>query len=569
MLRKTRLESFIWGYLSNKKLYVAILFLAGVIWSLEIAIKPYLIKWIINSIVDQNINSLSNYTLLLPIGIYIALSMVLNLVFRLHDYAGLKLYPELKRKIVKDMYSHLMRCPYAFFKESSSGSLCKKIFDLSHNTELLIRLINETFFPIFCTIAFSCFTLLIFVHYIFTIILIVWTSLFTVLSIILARKLTIYSKNLSAKNAIASGEISDAIANITSIKVFSSYGYQVEYMLSKLDEIYEADWLLRHKNLKIAFFQGFGITVFILSTLISLMFCRLNSWLSAGDFAFVMTLSMLIINQIHNITQKIYSYVLIKGICENALTILSESKEIEDLPNSRDLLVKDGRINLNNVSFSYDKKNQLFHKLNLTIKSNEKIAIVGKSGVGKSTLIKLIMRLYPLDSGCILLDNYDISEFTLASLMSNITVINQDPDILNRDVIENIKWAKPNSSYSEVIAAIEQADCQEFISKLPNGYNTILGEKGIKLSGGQKQRIAIARAFLRDAKILILDETTSALDSITERKVQRNLDKLMKNKTCIVITHKISTLKKMDRIVILRNGIVVKSRGLSYLQNEL
>ena len=214
-------------------------------------------------------------------------------------------------------------------------------------------------------------------------------------------------------------------------------------------------------------------------------------------------------------------------------------------------------------------ENKVFDDFNLTIEPNQKLGIIGPSGAGKSTLINLLLRFFDVDSGEILIDGYNIkNDITQKSLRENISYIPQDPVLFHRTIRENIIYGKLNATEEELIEATKMACCYDFIMNLENGFDTIVGERGVKLSGGQRQRIAIARAILKNSKILILDEATSALDSITEKEIQKALENLMKNKTVIAIAHRLSTLNIMDRIVVLDKGKIVEDGTKEQLLNK-
>ena len=214
-------------------------------------------------------------------------------------------------------------------------------------------------------------------------------------------------------------------------------------------------------------------------------------------------------------------------------------------------------------------ENKVFDDFNLTIEPNQKLGIMGPSGAGKSTLINLLLRFFDVDSGEILIDGYNIkNDITQKSLRENISYIPQDPVLFHRTIRENIIYGKLDATEEELIEATKMACCYDFIINLENGFDTIVGERGVKLSGGQRQRIAIARAILKNSKILILDEATSALDSITEKEIQKALENLMKNKTVIAIAHRLSTLNIMDRIVVLDKGKIVEDGTKEELLNK-
>ncbi len=233
---------------------------------------------------------------------------------------------------------------------------------------------------------------------------------------------------------------------------------------------------------------------------------------------------------------------------------MSLEPEIRDKPQARGLRVDQGEIRFDHVDFGYDAQAKVLHDITFDIKPDTKIALVGESGEGKSTLTNLLLRLYEPQSGTILIDGQDIADVTQASLRRNIGVVFQDPSLFSGSIRENISYSNPKATEAEIMAAAKAANADEFISKFDKGYDTEIGERGLKLSGGQKQRIAIARALLKDAPILVLDEATSSLDSRSEAMVQEALERLMKGRTTIIIAHRLSTIQSVNQIITIRNG---------------
>ena len=244
----------------------------------------------------------------------------------------------------------------------------------------------------------------------------------------------------------------------------------------------------------------------------------------------------------------------------NITDILNEVPDVIDAPHAKKLRVNGGAVTLSNVDFCYpeDKKHSVIRNLSFSISAGERIGLAGHSGGGKTTLTKLILRFADITKGTIKIDGQDISKITQESLRESIAYVPQEPYLFHRSLRENIAYAKPSATDKEIMLAVKRANADDFISRLPNGLDTIVGERGVKLSGGQRQRIAIARAILKDAPILILDEATSALDSESEKLIQDALEKLMKGRTSIVIAHRLSTIAKLDRIIVLDKGSVVE-----------
>ena len=246
------------------------------------------------------------------------------------------------------------------------------------------------------------------------------------------------------------------------------------------------------------------------------------------------------------------------GELKSNIDLIFKPIEIQDKENAYALEIKYPSIEYQDITFAYIKEKEVFQNLKLTIKPYQKVGLVGLSGSGKSSLINLLLRSYVPQKGKILIDNQDISDITEFSLHKNISYVPQDVTLFNRSLLENLKITKPKASNDEIINACKLAHIHDSIMKLKNGYDSIVGERGILLSGGERQRIAIARAILQDAPILILDEATSALDSEAEFAIQQALSNLMNHKTVIAIAHRLSTLRSMDRIIVLDNGKIIE-----------
>jgi subfamily B ATP-binding cassette protein MsbA len=239
-------------------------------------------------------------------------------------------------------------------------------------------------------------------------------------------------------------------------------------------------------------------------------------------------------------------------------SLLDERSDVEEVASPRDLPSFQRNIILENVTFSYGNEAPVLKELNLTVPRSEVLAVVGPSGSGKTTLANLIPRFFDVSQGRVLIDGHDIREASFASLRSQIAIVTQQTILFNDTVFNNIKYGRKEATATEVEAAAEAAFATEFIEQLPSGFETVIGESGVRLSGGQRQRLSIARAILKDAPILVLDEATSALDTESERKVQKALENLMQDRTTIVIAHRLSTIKNADRIVVLKEGVIVE-----------
>ncbi|WCR53121.1 MAG: Putative multidrug export ATP-binding/permease protein [Wolbachia endosymbiont of Ctenocephalides orientis wCori] len=285
---------------------------------------------------------------------------------------------------------------------------------------------------------------------------------------------------------------------------------------------------------------------------------RQQGTITVGDFALVMGINTSIVGFLWVLTRNLARFIRLWEKITEGLQAILVIPEIQDKLGAQPLIMQKGEIKFDKVHFQYKGTESIFQNKSITIKPGQKVGLVGYSGGGKSTFVNLILRLYDMISRRILIDGQDICDVTQDSLRENIGMIPQDPSLFHRTLMENIRYGKVDASDDELIEAAKRAHAHEFISKLPQGYDSLVGERGVKLSGGQRQRIAIARAILKNAPILILYEATSQLDSITEINIQKSLWKLMQNKTTIVIAHRLSTLLHMDRILVFDQGRIVE-----------
>jgi ATP-binding cassette subfamily B multidrug efflux pump len=251
------------------------------------------------------------------------------------------------------------------------------------------------------------------------------------------------------------------------------------------------------------------------------------------------------------------------GLVQEGMLTIAQPLRLTDQADAPQLVVHEGRIDFDNVSFGYGRESGVLDKFTLTVHPGEKIGLVGRSGAGKSTVVNLLLRFFDVESGRILIDGQDVSKLTQESLREQISVVTQDTSLLHRSIRENIRYGRPEATEEEVETAAGLAHAEEFIAQLEDwrgrrGYDAHVGERGVKLSGGQRQRIAIARVILKDAPILVLDEATSALDSEVEAAIQQSLGTLMAGKTVIAIAHRLSTIARMDRLVVLDHGRIVE-----------
>lgn len=356
------------------------------------------------------------------------------------------------------------------------------------------------------------------------------------------------------------GNIADIMGNQLLVRAFSKAKLEISDVVSNRQDIEklaaeEIEIIQTESNLR----QGVLYIFQILTILICILLFNQNL-ITIAALVFAVTYFGRLTNNLFNLTSIFRT--IEQGMLDAApvTEIILRAQDVEDAQGAKNLIVSKGGITFDNVTFNYsDNHNEtVFNNLNLTINPGQKIGLAGKSGGGKTTFTQLLLRFSNVQSGSIKIDGQDIAKVTQASLRKNIAYVPQEPFLFHRTLRENISYGKPGASDDEILKAAKRANATEFIDKLPNGLNTVVGERGVKLSGGQRQRIAIARAILKNAPILILDEATSALDSESEILVQKSLNELMKNRTSIVIAHRLSTIQKMDRIIVLHDGNIIE-----------
>ena len=283
-----------------------------------------------------------------------------------------------------------------------------------------------------------------------------------------------------------------------------------------------------------------------------------NGQMTSGEFVMVSVLILNLLRSLMNIANGLPETYDIIGSINDSLDMLVVPRAMKDAPDAKLLTVSKAEVRLENVSFAYNQWKKVFEGLTLTIPAGQRVGLIGTSGAGKTTLSALLMRLYDVQGGQIIIDGQDIAKVTQESLRRAIGLIPQDSILFHRTLADNIRYGRPDASDDEVREAAKRAHAHEFITLLPKGYETLVGERGIKLSGGQRQRIAVARAILKNAPILILDEATSALDSESEAAVQEAMADVMAGKTVIAIAHRLSTIAHLDRLIVLEQGRIVE-----------
>jgi ATP-binding cassette, subfamily B, bacterial len=458
----------------------------------------------------------------------------------------------------KQAFSYMMGHSSTFFANSFGGSLVQKINKYARAFEKLMEKMLSDGLPLVVRSIGTIIALYILVPK-YSAILSVFAFVFILTSYVFTRfklKYDIIAAELDSKTV---GVLADAVGNHSSIQFFTGHEYENNRVGEVINEQKKAtvfNWYLWDAL--------FGIQGFYSVIIEFLVF-----WIAIGDwhlglitlpiFILLQTYLVRLIENLWNFGGLVRTYYDSFADAQEMAVILDTPYEVGDISTQDKLSNVTGVIEFKDVTYVYDRtETKVLDGMSLTIPSGQKIAIVGSSGAGKSTFVRLLMRLFNLTSGGIYIDGTDISKISQENLREHIAFVPQDPILFHRTLMENIRYGKRDATDEEVKNAAVLAHCDEFIDRLPYGYETYVGERGVKLSGGERQRVAIARAILKNAPILVLDEATSALDSHSESLIQDALHTLMSNKTTIVIAHRLSTVRAMDRIIVIDKGIIVE-----------
>lgn len=534
-----------------------VMILVAFVWAIDLSVRPYILKIILDRVTDTA-NDAVFAALLVPAGAYFFMSFSVSTVYRLYGYfVEIKMIPRLRQRIANTTFGKLINHSHTFYQNSFSGGLANKVNDLTYSIPEIIHVVIDSFLSHFLALAFAIFTLWQ-VSSIFAISMLVWSAIFIGVSLAFANKLTRLSDTYSEIGSMLTGKMVDVFSNILSVRLFARKKVESAHLNEVFDTAVKAEQKLEWAYFWIFFVYGYSFVAYLGLTLYLLMMGRQEGTISVGDFALVLGINIAIVDFLWQLTKDFSHFSQMLGKATQALRTTSIPIEIVDAANAKELVVTTGEIKFDCVKFHYKGAVPLFENKTITIAPGQKVGLVGYSGSGKTTFVNLILRLYDVSSGAIYIDNQNLQDVTQNSLRENIGMIPQDPSLFNRTLMDNIRYGRPDATDKQVLEASKRAHAHDFIQGLPEKYDSFVGERGVKLSGGQRQRISVARAILKDAPILMLDEATSQLDTITERLIQDSLWDLMQGKTTLVIAHRLSTLLHMDRILVFNKGKIVE-----------
>lgn len=547
------LRGFLWHFLKNYKgsvyLYICMAILTG-LWT---PINATLVKIMIDTLNSPNISAQQIFW---PALLFIINFETQNIFWRVKAFLNYKYQSTIKNNIIRESFNYVHGHTHQYFQDNLSGRIANQINILADNAEHILHSISHHLIRCLVLLILSLISMYL-VNPIFCYALLAWLVIFAYFSLKMSHNIVALSEDHAEAESVLSGEMVDSIANASSVRIYAKQQYELTFLEKSLHATQKTFQNNAWYSLKLHFFQSLSLTVMNSIMLYFLINLYMQNVISIGDFALILGLSVEVGFMMWWASDQVDELNKAIGKCKQCLSKIYVPQEITDDKNLKDLIVNEGKISFNNVRFHYKNTDPLFENINITIHPHEKIGLVGYSGSGKTSFVNLILRLYDIDGGHIDIDDQSISNVTLNSLRKSIAMIPQDPSLFHRNIMDNIRYGNLDASDEEVINASVKAHCHEFICQMPEGYHTLVGERGVKLSGGQRQRLAIARAVLKNAPILILDEATSQLDSITENYIQDSLHNLMQNKTTIVIAHRLSTLLNMDRIIVFDKGRII------------
>lgn len=551
-LRKTLSDIFALSKPYRIRFYLATacVLVASAIW----LTVPLGLRELLDAVFEAGNQELLNLLAIGLLGLFI-LQALFSFAGNYHlEWVGERVITDLRKKV----YEHLHKLGFKFYAERRLGEITSRLT----NDVGSIRTALTDSLPQMFTITFSLIgsvALMVVLNWRLSIVIFLTVPLITVATRYFGQKIRSLSRSIQDDLAESTAVAEDALGAIRLVKAFVREEYETERYKNAVEKLFGT---ARRKMVLTQLFWS-GVGVMFMSTLVIIFWYGgrevLAERLTAGDLVAFIIYALNISRSVSQ-TSRLYAAVnTAAGATERIFELLEETPEIIDAPGAKEISTVEGAIRLKNVWFSYEEDRPILNEISFSVDSGKTVALVGPSGAGKTTLLNLIPRFYDPQQGTIFLDDTDIRKYRIKSLREQISLVPQEVHLFGTSVKENIRYGKLNASDDAVMKAATAANAHDFIMAMPEGYNSLVGEKGVKLSGGQRQRLAIARAILKDPAILLLDEATSSLDSESEAQVQDALERLMKNRTTFVIAHRLSTVQNANQILVMESGRIIES----------
>ncbi|MFT7328385.1 MAG: ATP-binding cassette subfamily B protein [Crocinitomicaceae bacterium] len=547
---------------------LSVLFFTGWV-LLSNTVKPFIYKQMVDQASDQISLSFFSIEIFIPLLVSLCVILFINhLIARLGSHFLVLFQGKSSLEIDKRGFNYATSHSYDFYANNFVGSLTNKVSRLAANYRNLSETIGFGFWLLFVNIIASVVVLSyqnLSIGFLFAVAM----TIFIFFSISFTKKQARFDMDRSRQGSVAKGVLSDSMTNILNIKIFSALQQESDYFNNFLVEYNQASFKSWFYQNRVRIYKSIFFFFFELLTIGLSLYLFVEQQISIGTLVLIQAYVLSIGANAWNLDKTLTGFIETYSDTVDAIDVVTEDISVKDLANPEPINMNKGQVSFKNISFTYPDGDHVFEKFNLNFIYGQSVGIVGKSGSGKTTLTKLLLRFYDIDAGELLIDNQNITSVTQSDLRSKIAYIPQETILFHRSIYENIAYGNSDASREEVLDAAKSAHVDEFVENLNEGYKTKVGERGIKLSGGQRQRIGIARAMLKkDAPILVLDEATSSLDSMSEQYIQDSFEKLSDNRTTIVIAHRLSTIQKMDRILVMDRGEIIEDGSHSELLSK-
>ncbi|HEX3837478.1 MAG TPA: ABC transporter ATP-binding protein [Steroidobacteraceae bacterium] len=495
--------------------------------------------------------------LLHPLLLFIGLAVVEVVASRAAGFCQVTVGPRQRHAVTRALYAYLQHHSHRYMHNDFAGALAHRISETSLGVSQTVWAVIFDFWPM--AIVFVVATVVLWSAYPGIAVFVgIWAVCFVSLSWVLATRARPFAVTAAAARSDTTGKVVDAVTNLTNTRLFARLGFERSYLDRQLKHELVTIRRSNHYSERVRWFQFTAALILKIGTLFYALLLWSRGVISVAEFVVTATTALLIINEARNLSRRFLDFFEYVGNVTNGVHTIIRPHEIIDLPGAIPAHITRGAIELQHVKFGYEGAATVFDDLSVRIPPGQRVGLVGYSGSGKSTFVSLILRLYEPQQGRVLIDGTDVRQITQESLHSHLGLIPQDPSLFHRSLMENIRYGRQGASDEEVVTAARKAHAHDFIQNVPGGYAALVGERGIKLSGGQRQRVAIARVVLKNAPILILDEATSSLDSVTEKAIQETLSDIMRGRTVLVVAHRLSTIAHLDRILVFDGGRIVE-----------